>query len=642
MFNIDARSMLTMSYEELVAIPHQLVNIRFDDGELLTGWRATIYSWYMWRYHAVYPTTPLLIKHHIGNKRLTRDTHVKTMTKCLWSAFDASNGTLDVEVLCKMAYDITNDMFNDSEYVEEWITTLSADDFIEILDHPKIKELNDNTQENAISIGATYKGITAILKDEHELSDNRLANAVKSNLVKLGQALQCVGPRGYLTDLDSHRFDKPVMGSYGGGIYDLYGSGVESRSGAKSLVYNKELIKDTEYFNREMQLLGQTILGLIDGDCGTTRTLPKVIQDANDLRNLDGKYYVTENGLRTISGADIHLIGQKVQLRAVSLCETPHRGYLCKTCYGDLSLSIPRGTNPGHVSTTEVGRSITQKVLSNKHLDQSSMIEAIVLDNHDKQFLKVMRNGAKLGLADGLHGLPVSITFPRECTPYLADINSVEEIAEHSLPRYSQINSVVMNVLRKGGIMESAGVNVSVSSRIGYFTAPFLKHIKTVGWTITSNGDYEVTLNGWDVARPIFALPMKQMNMLDFKKEVEGMIKRSKKFPAGKGSPDLSNPQVLSDEICALYDLLNKRIGANFVHVEVIMHATLIVSEEGRDYRIPHPWEHREFGRFTDILKFRSMSAALAYEKQVDALNNPVSYLIKQRMSHTYDAVLRC
>jgi len=646
MFDIEARKVLNMTYDELVAIPQQLVNITFDDGVLLTGWRGTIFCWYMWEFHRRFPHTPLLKMHHMGNTRLTRDTSIEVMGRCMWSTFASSPTPMtrtDVEELCKVVYQITNTIFNDTDKIEEWNTTLMAEDFIEIIDHQRIKQVNDELQPNELSIRDAYNVITATLKDEHELQDNWLAKAVKSNLVKIGQALQCVGPRGYLTDLDSHRFNIPVLQSYAAGIYDAYGCGVESRSGAKSLIFNKELIKDTEYFNREMQLLCQSMMTLLDDDCGTTRTMPVVIRDKAQLKGMDGKYFVGPDGKTdTIRAGRKDLIGQKLQIYAVRFCETTVRGGVCAKCFGDLSWSVPVQTNIGHVAATEICRMITQRVLSNKHLDQSSMIEQIILDAFDSRFMKVMSNGSKLGLADEIAGLPVTLTFARECTPYLADIKTVDEIPEHALPRYSQINKATFNVMRKGGIVESASVNVSVSSRIGYFTAPFLKHIKNVNWTLTADGNYDITLDGWDAKRPIFALPMKQMNMMDFKQEVEGMVKRSKAYSAGKNSPDLSDPQVVSDEVCAMFDLLNKRISANFAHVEIIMQATMIVSEEHRDYRIPLAHERAEFGRFTDIMKFRDMAAALAYEKQVDALNNPASYLVKVRQPHPYGPYLRC
>jgi hypothetical protein len=646
MFNIEARKVLTMSYDELVAIPHQLVRLSFDDGELVTGWRGTIFCWYMWEFHRQYPDTPLLLRHHMGNKRLTRDTSIEVMSECFWSTFEsapaAAKTRVFVEELCKLTYQVTNTIFNDTDRIEEWITTLMAEDFVEILTHPGIRDLNENVMPNEMSISAAYSGIKAVLKDEHELQRNWLAKAVKSNLVKIGQALQCVGPRGFLTDLDSHRFNIPVLQSYAAGIYDAYGVGVESRSGAKSLIFNKELIKDTEYFNREMQLLCQSMVTLVDGDCGTTRTMPVHIRDRAQLKGMDGKYFVGPNGeTQTIRGNRTDLIGQKLQVYAVRFCETTQRGAVCAKCFGDLSWSVPVGTNIGHVAATEICRMITQRVLSNKHLDQSSMIEQIVLDAYESRFMQVMGGGSKLGLANELATTPVTITFSRECTPYLADIKAVDEIPDHALARYSQINKVTFNVLRKGGVMESATVNVAVSSRIGYFTGPFLKHIKNVGWGLTQDGNYEITLDGWDVKRPIFALPMKQMNMMDFKQEVEAMVKRSKVYPAGKNSPDLSDPQVVSDEVCAMFDLLNKRISSNFAHVEIILQATMIVSEENRDYRIPLASERAEFGRFTDIMKFRDLSAALAYEKQVDALNNPASYLVTERQYHPYSPYLR-
>lgn len=640
MLHLDARQVLSMTRDELDQYPQQLVTLTFDDGVLVSGWHATIFSWYLWEFHRRYPDTPLLMKHHIGNARTNKGTHIKTANQCFWDTYEAYGRQLDVEDLCKVTYELTQMLFNDVERIEEYSVTLSADDFMEIIDHPEIAAINAGLTPTEHSISQGYKDITKILKDETQLRSNRLANAIKSDLVKLGQALQCVSARGYLTDLDSHRFDNPIMDSYTAGIYDLHDSAIESRSATKSLVFNKELIKATEYFNREMQLLCQVMLGLLPGDCGTTRMLPVRIRNTDDLRYMDGKHFITEGGLKTIRPWSKELIGQKVSIRAVSCCETTRRGFICETCFGELSLSVPHRTNIGHVSATEVCRNITQKVLSNKHLDQSSMIERIVLDSHDSHFMKVMKCGSKLGLADDLHGLPVSITFDRTCTPYLADVRSTEDIPEHSLPRYSQISAVTFNVLRKGGIMQSASCHVAIGSRIGYFTVAFLNHIRNVGWSQTSTGDYQVTLEGWDAKRPIFALPMKQMNMLDFKQEAEGRIKRSKRYPAGKSSPNLNDPEVMAAEIIGLYDLLNTRVNTNFAHVEVMLQATLIVSEEHRDYRIPLPTENREFGRFNDIIKYRSMSGAMAHEKQADTLNNYTSYLITDRSPLPYDSFI--
>lgn len=639
MLYFNARDLLHMTRDELVSYPQQLVTLTFDDGEVsVQGWRATVFSWYLWEFHRQYPDTPLLVKHHIGLKRFNKNTHVKTMNHCFWEVYDTYRGSVSPETLSVLAYDVTQTIFNDGHLIEEWLSTLTPEDFLDILDHPEVKEINENCQPNEIAISDAHRRIDKILRDEHQLRNNWLANDYKSDLVKSGQALQCVSMRGYLTDLDSHRFEYPVMQSYAEGIYTLYESVVESRSATKSLLFNKELIQETEYFNREMQLLTHVMSGLAMDDCGTKRTIPVRIRNKDDLRLFDGKYYVDQSGgLKVIRPISKELIGQKVSIRAVSQCQCGERGKVCKTCYGEMALSVPVGTNIGHIAATEICRIITQKVLSNKHLDQSSLVENIVLSTYDSQFLRVMRRQNELGLSESLYGLKTTITFTKEQAPYLVDIKILESVPEHSLSRYSQLDTVMFDIVRKDGTMLSAPVNVSVGSRLGYFTPKFLKHIKQKGWTVTSEGHYQVSLDGFSNTAPIFALPMKQMNMLDFAKEVEGLVKRTKRYPAGKASPNLADPEIMSAELMAMYDLINTRATANFVHIETLLQSTLIVSEDKKDFRIPVPGENVEFGRFTNIIRGRSLSTAMAHESQEEVLNSVASYLIEHRMAATYD-----
>nr|UVX43183.1 MAG: RNA polymerase Rpb1, domain 5 [Bacteriophage sp.] len=642
MRQIKARDLLNLTREELNHDEQFMLELEFDDGVMVTSWRTTLYSWYIWEFQRRYPKAPLLMHHHVGNRRFNKGTTNKTMNHCFWDTFSAYGGELHPEDLAKTVDDIRQQLFNDVEYVEEYVPTLDIDDFIGVLNHPKIKEINNAVQPNETSIQQAYKAITVVLKDEDELRDNELAEAIKSEFPKVGQALQCVGPRGYLTDMDSHRFDFPILTSYGNGIYTLAESLIESRSATKSLIFNKELIKETEYFNREMQLLCHVMAGLSGKDCGTTRTLPVRIRNKDDLKTYNGKYRVTDKGLAAIKSTDTELIGEIVRIRAVSCCEEKARGYVCPVCYGDLHLSVPYGSNIGHVAATEICREITQRVLSNKHLDQSSMIERISLSEYDAKFLAVHPCGSKLGLAQGIKPGSVRIQFSRKCAPYLADIRGMDEIPEHNLARYSHIDSVIMNIDRPGEVTLSVPITVAMGSRIGYFTSSFLKHMRAIGWSMTANGDYEVSLTGWDSKRPIFALPMKQMNMLDFKQEFEALIKRSKKYGTGRQSPDLNNPEVMAQEVQIMADLLNSKISTNVVHVEIMLQATMVISENDRDYRIPHPTEHREYGGFNNLIRFRSISGALAHEKQADTLNTMSSYLVTNRQPHpVYDPFLR-
>ncbi|MFO5836853.1 hypothetical protein ACLBSM_32700, partial [Klebsiella pneumoniae] len=70
---------------------------------------------------------------------------------------------------------------------------------------------------------------------------------------------QSAGWRGFPTVINSDIFKYPVTSGYFDGIWNLYENMIESRSGTKALLYNKELLRVSEYFNRKSQLIAQYV-----------------------------------------------------------------------------------------------------------------------------------------------------------------------------------------------------------------------------------------------------------------------------------------------------------------------------------------------------------------------------------------------
>ena len=95
---------------------------------------------------------------------------------------------------------------------------------------------------------------------------------VKSGLVPDDQTAQSLIARGYLTDIDSTIFKKPIV-SFLDGLISLEDKAMESRSAAKALIFSGTNTADSEYFSRELQLLVSTLCRLHEGDCGSTKYL---------------------------------------------------------------------------------------------------------------------------------------------------------------------------------------------------------------------------------------------------------------------------------------------------------------------------------------------------------------------------------
>jgi hypothetical protein len=215
--------------------------------------------------HQLYPYTPLLKAHHlqtlIGTGEMPHGAHLKLINSVLWSVYDTYSGIVQdrkqlLDDLSKLGYEITNEIYNElSVRLEPYVTSLDITDFLEITTNPLVaKALADVTPTQA-GMDEITKTLQYQINTSPDFKHNPLAIAIRTGVARMGQALQCLGPRGFLTDVDSDIFREPVMASYISGIRSLYEALIESRSAAKSLMNSEKPLQDSEYFSRRQQLV---------------------------------------------------------------------------------------------------------------------------------------------------------------------------------------------------------------------------------------------------------------------------------------------------------------------------------------------------------------------------------------------------
>lgn len=240
---MKARDVLALSKDELWALPHSnhLV-LTFDDGEVTTTTKRTIYCAYLWNIHRAYPKTPLLTRHHMGMERISSKVHNTLLETVYRDWYDTycQDPAYDREACWKLLYETVNEVYNDfTQRIDDHVATLSILDFVEVLDNPVIREANDAVVPTQKSINDTYDTITKALIEDQSLNHNAIAQAVRSSLVDIKQVLQCVGPRGFLTEINSTIWPQPITVGYAQGMRSLYDSMIESRSAAKALMFAK-------------------------------------------------------------------------------------------------------------------------------------------------------------------------------------------------------------------------------------------------------------------------------------------------------------------------------------------------------------------------------------------------------------------
>lgn len=648
-----ARELLKMPVDAIWAKfdqPKFKLNVEFDNGVVQTTGRELILSQYFWEFHRRYPNTPLLIEHLMDPKvRLNKGTSLQLIGVAFWSVWDSYCGAVSLNELQHIAYEVTNTVYNEIVYrLPEYVTSISAKDFVEVLRHPELVEALATAMPTQSSIANVGRVVQRILTREGDLVGNRQAESAKSNLVSAGQQNQLSGVRGLVTDIDSNVFPNAMMTGYAKGMHKLHDYAIESRSASKALFFAKDPLAEVEYLNRQLQLLAQSMRHLFKGDCGSDVMLPLTMTTSADLKTYQGKYYYVEEPnepkpvLHRITTDDKHLLGQKVYVRSPLGCRClPHQG-VCQACLGEISLQIPDNANLGHLSIIELCSGVSQNVLSTKHLDGSSTVEPFFIAEGDRAFLAAGRKDSQINLNAALATRRPVLTVSQLEAFNLTELNHVKDLTVLPITRVSEIEMVTLTVDDLATEDRLAvDIAVSVGTRKSSFTTAFLAYIKRKGWTATEARGYEIDLSDWDFNKPVFELPLKNINTMEFMSEVADIIKfkRLRRRRDKRAKEMARSLDELSALVVELHDTVNKRFTFNIAHCELILSLCLVRDAKQGDYSFPYPDEPREFAPFKELMNGRSMSVPYAFEKHGQTLLNIDSFLQSHRPSHPMDRI---
>lgn len=652
MLRIKARAVSQLTPEEVWQLPEGVFELEFDDGVIQTDNRRTIYSYYYWLIHRNYPGAPLLKSHHIGDRKISPGLHLDMCGSVSWDTYFALNEEPDIMELSKLVYDITRDVYNDCSYkLESYVTTVNILDYIDIIEHPEIKKANEEAQPNEVSIGETYAKISEALA-KPDLEGNNVKRFVDCRLASGDQVMQSIGPRGHVTDIDSSIFEEPIMTNYTEGFKNLYDSLIESRSGAKALMFTKDPLGKTQYFNRRMQLGCSIIRNLHHGDCGSDQYVPFTV-GKKDLRALNGKWYMSDAGdLKIIGEASKDLIGTTVKLRSSLTCQHPDPYGVCTTCMGMLALSIPPETNLGHVAATELCAPVSQAVLSTKHLDKTSVMETLHLQDYHRQFLRVSESSGDVFINRKLRLKGLRLNISKNATEHIGDIFAVKHVSQLAVTRMSTLSGITLEIPTKDGIQEEAIPTILGTSPASLSTAA-LEYMQEHKWSYDENGDYVIDLSEWDASKPLLVFPRKHMSMLDFMKRISSIIESGESQEEGRGGDSSRRKdsnmgfKVLSDfdsasaALTYLHEEVASKVFVNIAHLEIIIKSTMVRNSATGDYRLPLPHHNFDFGKYRNNMQNRSLSAQMAYQHHYATFMSPTSYTSTNRPDHPMDYIVR-
>lgn len=645
---ISAQKLLEHSTEELHEILDGHFTLVFPDGEIQTNARETLYCSYAWdllrEFRGLAPSRRHHLKSVLGNGSLSASTNGKMLAAIVWDIYykyvDSKPYGYNIHqfrgFLAKRATEVVNKLYNHLTLVTEaYMVTLKIEDFIEAMEYPPIKEAYEKVTPFESSIENLYSTIKGALMNDEALKENMLARMIRSSLIDANQLNQCIGVRGFITDMNSSLFRKPILSNLVDGICGFYESIIESRSAAKALAYSEEPLEQAEYFSRRLQLIGQSVRNLIPGDCGSTHYLSWRVQE-QDLKNIAGKYIVDEqtNQLRAVTADDIMLVGKMIRMRSVIGCKTEDPYGVCETCFGQLSLSVFEDTNIGQLCVTTMTRIVTQKVLSTKHLDGSSVVELINVGPEMEPYLRSNKEGNGYMLNPAKGGKKFKLIIAPAHAPGFTDIMEVGSVDDLNPNRTTSMDSV-------GFIDESTGEIIRGSLAVGLprrpasFTLKMLRYIRKTGWTVDEHQNYVVDLSGWDPKDLMMTIPLRHYNMGDFSKDIASLLESRAEQAAFR-----DNEQSIVGYVSELYELVNSRLSVNLAVLEIVAYGTMIQSDEENNYALPKPGTKWGIGVMTRTIMRRSLSAALAFEDHRLTLTDPSGFIYTNRLDHPMDVII--
>lgn len=680
MRRITARSFMNLDIHAMWPLPDEKMEVEFDDGIIETNTRRMVLSWFCWELHRKFPLTPLNKSHYVGNGFPSADMVPKTISNIVhdlhYTYFGDGHPEIrdhdavyDREDVWRVVKDVGNEIYNVlSINLEEWQVSINAFHLDELFWYEPIVKIRDSLEPTQISISHALDAAGQILMKDPAILHNPIVRGLRSKQIKMGQFLQILMCLGFRDDLDQTIFRKPVIKGFYEGLTTLHDIMIESCSAKKALMFTKKPLQIVEYFNRKMQLSTVVVDKLLWEDCGSDR-YSEIYVDSVILPHLEGKLYLGSNGKLTPVRQDDHkLVGKTIKMRSAFNCKHRGEGAVCRVCFGELAWSIPRFTSLGHTCATELCREGSQRTLSVKHLDGSSMVEVIEIPEEYQPYIEVCAANTDAD-GDGNVELQVDLELLGEEIPQSADesslikfnsriakmtpmlilkstpeknienasnlvnLNKDTNIKHLNIHRFTAFREVQLRMVNLREEATEVYVPVSQGARLGSLTRLLLNHIQENGYTVDENGDFCIDLSNWDFSSPAFSLPRRHASTLDFMAEVEAFIRSPSKKSERNGFAGRMLTSY-TDPVTALVDfsdLVNSKLRVNVAHLEVILLSLMRPADDPDDYNLPDYDRPIKFEEHRRLIQERSAGQIFAYERQPDYIEDVNAYSAHKR-----------
>lgn len=612
MKNLTAKQILAMPRMDTFNIPTGKYEVTYDDNvTLLVPSPLIIFNRYIWDMFTLFPQTPITSKLCVTNftqkEGYNGDTHRQVMEDVFKHICDHNKleSYDQKDPLLRMIYQIIDHLQNEVlSMISPHVGTINAMDFIEVVNDPEIVEIHQNLKPTPESVERAYKSIRSYVSNT--ATNNRFAKAYRAKSINDNQANQCIGPRGFNTDLDRTVFRTPINSGFIRGMGNLYEIMVEGCTAAKSLNASGSHIQTSEYTSRRIQLLTMPVTGVVYGDCGSQEFWEVVITPQN-IDNLKGIYYINDAGqLDHIRGDETHLYQRLTKLRTALGCQHHDPSKICSTCLGRTSLNFLDNSNVGYTTVAHLMEKLTQAILSTKHLTHSVKKSMISLSGLALKYFYVTESG-DLFIRPEVDLTGIQVILPNAKVSKLIDVLNLQH-TNVALSKIGELDQIVIKDNKhKTPLVEK--INIAYKDRNCVITKAFLDYIKTIEIESDPRGNFVISLDRFNKELPIFNNPLKETNIINFVNRVAGIVETNK--------DKITDPY---EKLELLMNTVHEKFKCNLTVLQVIIYATTAFNPMGGNFRLGRNSPVKACETRYNLFRHRSFSGLAVYQEQMEEL----------------------
>ena len=652
MHTVEVSTIYNYRHEDYMAIlferPMDKVKLVCPDGEIITTYRHIAFCYPYMEFNREYDV-PVSVKQFIGaDVNPTNKVHMQLSSISLVHVYEYLNRKVPVAVIGQVEMLVRDLQINASiEHLEADAMSIDAEDYYQLHAHPeiadarkKMKEVCDATtlsSEKYQAIRECYDTFDDVVERnmDGEFRFNGLVGLIRCESTKSTQLHQGIVARGFESEINSNFYAEPVLNSFAEGLKSPYSFGAETRSGAKASMYTGDIMGDTEYLHRLVQMIAASFKDVYDMDCGSTVTYPFTVTPRY-LPYIAGKYYMEDGVTKEVKKGDASLIGKTLNFRFPGGCAISDRTGCCVCCAGAVAKALPKGTNAGHTAATKYCGTGSQKVLSVKHDDLASLSSSMEVSPKFANYFKMSANGREItytGSGD------VRLGWKMNMFPNIRDIYSyVGDTSKMGIPDFSKLGVVSLFDLNGGFDTMDISDNVGTAGEIVHFSPEFLDFVRS-NRDVVSQAQYSrtnmqfVNLSRLPKGTPIFIAPFQHFDMINQHKATKAFLHSPRKEDVVK----LTDFNTFGEASKALLDLTIEKLGINLSVLELSIYAFTVSDLEARDFR---PVRHSNYCNFlpmSELYAHRSIAAKIFSERQLELLKSPLAVTTNDRPEHPYD-----